>query len=171
MTRHRSRALPPRRLPDLSFPAYRHRPGITPHPRRDPAGHSHGRPEPSSPPLGEIWREHRAWLAGIDLFHHGYWWEAHEWWEAAWRATQEPSRRHLLQGLIQVAAALLKWDTGNPQGRDKLWRRAREHLTTLGDTSVAGMDAAGLVHRLDDLFRREAVPPAPAVVLPLLSPA
>lgn len=124
------------------FPPYRHRPGDTPHPRRDIAGHSHGLPEPTSVALTESnWREHEAWLVGVDLFNGQYWWEAHEWWEAAWRVTEGPNR-HLLQGLIQLAAAWLKKTAGNERGRDGLWRRAHRNLqqaVTEDDRSV-GLD-------------------------------
>ena len=66
-------------------------------------GHSHGQPEPSSPALSrDNWRQHEAWRAGIDLFNAGYWWEAHEWWEAAWHATDDEDLKPMLQGLIQL---------------------------------------------------------------------
>ncbi len=38
------------------FPAYRFVPGEHPHPTRDPAGHSFGRPEAVVPPSPETWR-------------------------------------------------------------------------------------------------------------------
>jgi hypothetical protein len=57
----------------------------------------------------EDWRRLDDWLYGVDLFNAFYFWEAHEAWEGLWAACD----RHddpavLLQGLIQIAAALLK---------------------------------------------------------------
>jgi len=46
---------------------------------------------------------------GADLFNHGFYWEAHEAWESLWiLAPPQSASRHGLQGLIQVAAAMLK---------------------------------------------------------------
>lgn len=51
---------------------------------------------------GEIIRE------GAVLFDDGRYFEAHEAWEAHWLVEKDESRRLLLQGLIQLAAALHK---------------------------------------------------------------
>jgi hypothetical protein len=49
------------------------------------------------------------WLYGVDLFNAFYFWEAHEAWEGLWAAVDRAGRvGQTLQGLIQVAAALLK---------------------------------------------------------------
>jgi hypothetical protein len=46
---------------------------------------------------------------GIDLFNHGYYWEAHEAWEDLWRDAERGSRRRLaFKGLILLAAAGVK---------------------------------------------------------------
>ena len=71
--------LRPRWLPEKSFPPYAYLPGRQPHPVRDPAGHSyHVEPMPvaAEAPLGSD-----VFLWGLDLFNHGYYWEAHEAWE------------------------------------------------------------------------------------------
>lgn len=48
-------------------------------------------------------------MYGIDLFNHGYWWEAHEALEAVWVAAGRRTNTGLfVQGLIQVAVAHLK---------------------------------------------------------------
>jgi hypothetical protein len=55
------------------------------------------------------WESCDAYLYGIDLFNHGYWWEAHEIFEGFWRAAGRATPLgDFLQGLIQIAAALLK---------------------------------------------------------------
>lgn len=98
------------RYSDGPFPRYRFVPGRSPHPRRDPAGHSFGTPEPKPPPLDPSrWPDSPLYLRGVDLYNFAYWWECHEAFEALWHAVghDTPPGRHL-QGLIQVAAANLK---------------------------------------------------------------
>ena len=55
-----SSSLPPRPVPDRPFPAYAYIPGRTPHPTRDPDGHSYGAvlasSEPPDPPNPVDWR-------------------------------------------------------------------------------------------------------------------
>ena len=94
------------------FPPYRYLPfvGNQPHPRRDPAGHSFGREEEQLSAFSqEDWQNCRSYLYGVDLFNHGYWWEAHEAWETLWFAAgQQTKTGQFIQGLIQLAAAQLK---------------------------------------------------------------
>src|SRR5688572_14667769 len=72
-------------LPDRPFPAYSYVPGKFPHPLRDPAGHSFGQaPESCQPLTPENANGHETYLWGIQLFNHGYYWEAHEVWEQVW---------------------------------------------------------------------------------------
>jgi hypothetical protein len=69
----RSTFHPPRLLPDRPFPPYAYVPGDTPHPTRDPGGHSYGAEfETPEPPGPEDWRACRDYLYGIDLFNHGF---------------------------------------------------------------------------------------------------
>ena len=75
--------LRPRWLPQKSFPPYAYLPGKKPHPVRDPAGHSyHVEPIPVA---AEASLNSEAFLWGLDLFNHGYYWEAHEAWEGLWQ--------------------------------------------------------------------------------------
>ncbi len=129
---------PPPRRTDLPLPAYRHVPGLTPHPVRHPAGHLHGVPAPVGPAgctnLPESWRECAAYLYGVDLFNHAYLWEAHESWEAAWNAAgHETLPGRFLQGLVQVAAALLQDHRRVPGGSaGNLSKADRRLLEVLG---------------------------------------
>ncbi len=109
------------------FPPYRYVPGKTPHPVRDPAGHSFNRPPEQPPEFNpEDWRSCEQYLYGIDLFNHGYWWEAHEALEAVWIAAGRKSGTGLfIQGLIQVAVAHLKKHQGFG---DTAQRMAKEGL-------------------------------------------
>ena len=130
-----------RYLPTIPFPPYRHTPGQTPHPRKHPDGHSYAAAEYAGPPLTvESWRENEAYLHGVDLFNHGYWWEAHEAWEGVWKlAAKESLCRVYLQGLIQTAAALLKLRVGHRRGVEKLWGQARAKLARVGDEAPVYM--------------------------------
>jgi hypothetical protein len=115
-----------------AFPAYRYVPGVHPHPLRDPRGHSYGRrvrPARRAPWSPLAWAQLDDWLYGVDLFNRFYFWEAHEAWETLWAVCPrdgDPAR--LLQGLIQIAAALLKTHTRNLAGAGKLSRQGLEKL-------------------------------------------
>ena len=99
--------LRPRWLPQKSFPPYAYLPGREPHPVRDPTGHSyHVEPIPvaaEAPLASDIF------LWGLDLFNHGYYWEAHEAWESLWQVAERGSSlRMLFKGLILLSAAGVK---------------------------------------------------------------
>ena len=148
-------ATAPRYAPHQPLPPYPHRLGVTPHPRRHADGHSFGQPEPASAALDrDNWRRHEAWLVGVDLFNAGCWWEAHEWWEAAWNATSEEGARCLLQGLIQLAAAWLQRAAGNERGRAGLWRRGRGNLAVAASSpwGSVGLDIEGVIADADAAF-------------------
>jgi len=109
---------PPRLIPDRPFPPYAYQPGRTPHPTRDPDGHSYGAashtPEPPDP---DDWRACDDYLYGMDLFNHGYYWEAHEAWEGLWVACgREGLTAIFLQALINLAAAGFKARWGSARG-------------------------------------------------------
>ena len=55
---------------------------------------------------------------GIALFNAGRFWEAHEAWEAVWKAAKEvdPDLAAFSQGLIWCAAAWVKRRAGEPKG-------------------------------------------------------
>jgi hypothetical protein len=117
MAKHSTSQLP-RFVPDRPFPPYAYVPGRTPHPTRDPGGHSYGTefeiPEPPDP---EEWHACSDYLYGIDLFNHGFYWEAHEAWEGLWAACgrRGPTATYL-QALINLAAAGFKARWGSARG-------------------------------------------------------
>lgn len=132
----------PRHLPHIEFPPYRHVPGVSPHPVRDAEGHSHGLSMAiGSAVTPENWRQNRAYLRGIDLYHQGYLWEAHEAWEGPWREAEPDSlEANLLQALILNAAALLKIHAGNAAGARKHSQAARWRLARV---RAKGFDGPG----------------------------
>lgn len=110
-----------RLVPDYELPPYAFLPGYAPHPERDPEGHMRGyreAAEPSPTPLDpDLWKQNRTYLVGLDLFNNGYYWEAHEKWEALWLlATDGLGAASFLKGLIKLAAAGVKIRVGNERG-------------------------------------------------------
>jgi len=147
-----------RRLSQRPLPAYRYVPGLHPHPNRDPAGHSY-QPQPvlnrHAPWRPQDWRALEDWLYGIDLFNHFYFWEAHEAWEGLWAAVvRETPPSLMLQGLIQIAAALLKTHMGvvtgartlSTAGIAKLRRAAR------GEPRLLGLDLGEVAGQFEVYF-------------------
>lgn len=113
-----------------SFPKYRYVPKVHPHPEIHPKGHSYGKeakPEKFIPP--EKWKQNDSYLYGVDLFNHGFWWEAHEAWERVWMTTKKKDEHgQFLQGLIQCSAALLKLFSGSQNGFEKLYGEGKKRL-------------------------------------------
>jgi predicted metal-dependent hydrolase len=109
---------PPRFVPDIPFPPYTFVPGRAPHPVRDPEGHLFEKhPEPPPPLDPARWQDSRAYLHGVDLFNHGYYWEAHEVWEGLWNAAGRSGiTADFVKGLIKLAAAGVKVRQGQPRG-------------------------------------------------------
>ena len=98
---------PPRWLPQKSLPPYAYLPGKNPHPVRDPTGHSYH--VEAIPVAAEASLSSDAFLWGLDLFNHGYYWEAHEAWEGLWQvADRDGPLRTLFKGLILLSAAGVK---------------------------------------------------------------
>ena len=64
---------------------------------------------------------------GRRCFHSGFFFEAHEHWEAVWLAAPEPEKT-FLQGLIQVAASFHHFQRGNDAGTISLLRSALRRL-------------------------------------------
>src|SRR3954452_20236915 len=95
---------PSRLVPDEPLPPYTFVPGRTPHPVSDPTGHSFGVTPHQPPELDpEQWAANRTYLFGIDLFNAGYYWEAHEQWEALWHACgRRGATATFLKALIQL---------------------------------------------------------------------
>jgi uncharacterized protein len=108
----------PRLLPDEPFPAYAFVPGHFPHPISDPQGHSFGhRPTPVEPLDSHNWQASPVYARAIDLFNHGYYWEAHEAWESLWHACGKTgAQADFLKGLIRLAAAGVKVREGRQDG-------------------------------------------------------
>jgi hypothetical protein len=153
-----------RYAPDLPFPPYSYVPGRAPHPQSNPAGHSYGRREPVPPPISdENWLQSVAYLYAVDLFNHGYYWEAHEAWESLWHAVgRRGPIADALKGLIKLAAAGVKALEGRPAGVKSHARRAAELMR---QAKLAGSERL-LGLKLDELVAQAgAVAASPAETL------
>ena len=70
----------------------------------------------------------RELLQCVALYDAGRYWHAHEALEDLWRATQDPARRSLYQGIIQLAAAFVHLQRDNLRGGGSLLRKAAANL-------------------------------------------
>ena len=132
------------RFSDRPLPPYRHVPGRTPHPTRDPDGHSYGQEEPELPSLNDHrWQDCSHYLYGIDLFNEGYWWECHEVLEPIWMQTPNGSaERDMVQAVIQLANARLKLRMALPRAARRLCDMVTAHLARCPqDRPILGLHA------------------------------
>jgi uncharacterized protein len=166
----------PRYHPARPFPSYRYVPGLQPHPVRDPQGHSYQtdpRRAAAPPWTASSWRTLADWLFGVDLFNAFFFWEAHESWEGLWAAQPRRSApARLLQGLIQIAAALLKIHLGSLAGATTLSRQGLEKVaeTAAAQHRLLGLDLGAALTQFTHYFRpllQRTLPPLDASV-PLL---
>jgi hypothetical protein len=121
---------------DRPLPPYAFVPGGPwPHPTSSPQGHSAGRTLESSAPIeGDNWSISDAYRHGIALFNAGYYWEAHESWEALWHAHgRRGPTADLLKGLIKLAAAGVKVRQRQRHGVVTHARRAAIHFAAARD--------------------------------------
>ncbi|MEM8885982.1 MAG: DUF309 domain-containing protein [Planctomycetota bacterium] len=123
----------PRRVPGLRLPPYRFLPGVHARP-----GHDHVQ---MADPFD----------SGVDLYHLGYLWEAHEAWEAVFREV-DGAERHFIQGLVQIAAAGIKRHLGNERGVDKLVAKSCAHLEQARPRCY-GVDVSDLIAQLEAWHR------------------
>jgi hypothetical protein len=131
----------PRSLPQKSLPPYAYLPGKSPHPVRDPTGHSyHVEPIPVA---AEASLSSDAFLWGLDLFNHGYYWEAHESWEGLWLvADRDGPLRMLFKGLILLSAAGVKIRERKNAAAQRHAKRAAALLRQLAKVPNRGFERA-----------------------------
>ncbi len=142
------------------FPPYRFVPGQTPHPTRDPRGHSYRATEERWDSFdANQWNRCQPYLYGVDLFNHRYWWEAHEAWEVIWRAAGRRTLTGLfLQGLIQASVAQLKRSQGRNRSARRLVQDARRKLSLVSGTFL-GIEVSSFLMDLGRNLQDENPPP------------
>ncbi|MDA1252429.1 MAG: DUF309 domain-containing protein, partial [Planctomycetota bacterium] len=128
-------------------------PGMHPHPIREKDGHSFGVEMTVAEFDADLWRDCPEFLFGIDLFNAGFYWEAHESWEAVWIAAgRRGVLADFLKGLIKLAAAGVKAREGNANGVRRHAARAEQLFTE----SLAGQEEllGQRIERLVDFARQ-----------------
>jgi predicted metal-dependent hydrolase len=126
---------------------------------RDPRGHSYGAPAEAEQLDAEHWSSCQAYLVAVDLFNHGYYWESHEELERLWRGTGRRTETGVfLQGLIQVAAALLKRSMGEPGSASRLAAQGCTKLRTIADVHL-GISGPGLARVIEATLEGQASGP------------
>jgi predicted metal-dependent hydrolase len=122
-------------------------------------------------PLPETERR-RAFLAAIEAYERGDYFEAHELLEPAWMGTDDSAERALDQGLIKLAAAFVHGVRGNPLGIAKNLVGARERLAEAVATdaeAASGLQLTLLIEAIDDRLARLAHrPDDPTIDAPAL---
>lgn len=171
--------MPSRYVPELTLPPYSYVTGEYPHPIADPAGHMAGQTEPAVPQIDPArWLDSQTYLYGVDLFNHGYYWEAHEAWEQLWHAC---NRRGLLadffKGLIHLAAAGVKARERREEGIGRHAQRAAvlfEDCAALGggaNDRLLGLSLCTLARECRNLAEHPPqLPERPAAPVEILLP-
>ena len=113
--------------PALDLPRWAYLPGTTPEPDRAPLEHAKAL-VPKAYENGVDPRD-PAFRYGLALHHAGLFWEAHEVWEAVWKAAPKNGcDRLVLRALIQLANAKLKVRMGRPAAALRLLDEAAGEL-------------------------------------------
>ena len=154
----------PPRFSDRPLPPYRHIPGQTPHPIRSPQGHSFRLDGEREAPLADLNRTEAMgsedFRFGVDLFNERYWWECHEVMEQFWHSSgMGTPAGHMLQAIIQCAAAHLKYAAGQTKGAMKLFVMAEDHVGQAEGNDL-GLDLVGLLAETGAFVTGESPDPA-----------
>ncbi len=119
-----------------------------PHPIRSADGHSFGVEVSVSDFDPDHWADCEEYLFGLDLFNAGFYWEAHEAWEAVWISVGRSGLiADFLKGLIKLAAAGVKAREGNANGVERHAARAAQLFgeSCAGEESLLGLQLATLL--------------------------
>ena len=141
----------PRYAPERPFPPYAFIPGRNPHPEKE-GGHSYGKKIQVVKEFG------KDFYHGVDLFNHGFFWEAHVYWEALWHLFEKKSGPALfLQALIKLAAAQVKEEMGQKSNAREHFNRALEILRALVERGYEGPGELKLTPFLQKLEQRHGL--------------
>jgi hypothetical protein len=151
----------PPRYTKIPLPDRKFIPGQGIHPDKDPQG-SHI-PEVNVENVEftpERWQNAQRYLYAIDLFNHGFWWEAHEVLEGLWIQTGRTTPlARFIQGIIQISAALLKDPKSMPRGTSRLLANG---LSKLGSQSgiYLGIHVETFCKEVENYFKKaDSTPP------------
>lgn len=132
-----------KRYSSRKFPPYAYIPRKgKPHPVENPKGHSfRKKPEEVAPLFPEKWGDNEIYLFGVDLYNHGFFWEAHEAWERLWQLSDKQGEVGcFLAGLIQYAAFLLKLKCSQPVPALRLAKEGLAKLHALSHKKFCGLN-------------------------------
>lgn len=90
------------------------------------------------------------YLAGIQLFNRGDFFEAHEVWEDVWVETAGPDKQ-FFQGLIQAAVGLCHFCNGNVRGAVKLYHSSKDYMSRYPSPHF-GLDLELFWQKMHDCF-------------------
>jgi predicted metal-dependent hydrolase len=76
----------------------------------------------------EPWQT-QLWQKGLKEFNQGSYYQAHETLEDLWKTLEPPYKRGV-QGLIQIAVAMVHRERGNFKGASGVWQKALSNLQT-----------------------------------------
>lgn len=158
----------PRRYSSVPLPRRRHLPGVSP--RSSVDGRLLTWLETCPAPLGfgpDSWADSVHYRCAVDLFNFGFWWESHAAWEVVWRVAEKESLTALfVQGLIQVAAALLKRSQSHDTAAERLSSRGLEKLG-LAPEVFLGVEVEPFTRSVQLFFSGEIADPPRIVLLGL----
>lgn len=142
------------RYTDRPLPAYRHLPFINAHPFLDKDGHSYDEKlSPVDSFSTENWQDCDEYLYSIDLFNYGYWWEAYERLKhISLGAGRESETGRFVQGLLQIAAALLKHFMQEEKGAATLAKLGTGNLQSVANIYL-GIDVNNLIDQLQNCLK------------------
>ena len=124
-------------LPEL--PEHRHVPGQS-------ARHPEGafdviRAQALRPTRSATASQNPAWRYGLRLLGAGYWWETHEVLEPVWmHAPPNAPERHMVQAVIQIANAALKYEMARPNAARRLCAMATSLVRAADSGLVMGLE-------------------------------
>lgn len=135
--------------PPIPLPRWSYLPGATPEPDREPLERAKALVPRAF--ADSVSAAHPAFVYGVALHDAGFFWEAHEVWEAVWKAAPKNGcDRLILRALIQLANAKLKLRVGRKGAAVRLLGEAATDLAEAGrrrasDRSLAAsFDIGGL---------------------------
>ena len=142
--------------PALDLPGWAYLPGKTPAPDRAPLE----RAKALVPKAYENGVDPRdpAFRYGLALHDAGFFWEAHEVWEAVWKAAPKNGcDRLVLRALIQLANAKLKLRMSRARAAARLVEEAQAELAEAGRRGCAAETRGLAAASLEDLMTNVAV--------------
>jgi predicted metal-dependent hydrolase len=117
------------------------------------------------PIVADAWAGSTAYLRGVSLFNAGYYWEAHEAWEALWHAHgRRGASAAVLKGLIKLAAAGVKVRERQPHGVAIHARRAAalfQEARATGGNRQFGLDLSQWIDQAEQIADHPPGDPEP----------